>query len=386
MAYLVGDYTSPTMMSTYEQWCEDITQRVHTAQLRAVRRANAEVIRLFWSIGSDIAHRQTAGQWDDTVRDRFVMDMQRLFKDHTVWTAENIALMVAFAGEWPELASSDYQPVEYFPWSHITTLLQELDHRDDRYWYGSMAIAQGWSHEQLSTYIHTNLRGSSDIPPPYIVNRLPPYHSVFAHEMTTDPYLLEIAGVRAALEQSDAVRVMRSRLEASGLASNNKLALVSRNPGTGTGQQPALPHMLLFHCQHLAYVLVHIAAGAQSEQALTAFTAELSAVEEQMRIPEIHKPTCGMLVEMGSHDITIRYGWLPDKPGEIGQPDTALNTVTQPHGVHAESSHSQAQDQEIGLPSSSVRVASWNHTPGSVRHCVFTPGQIRSLAQQPEQG
>jgi hypothetical protein len=50
--------TAVPMPQGYAAWLEDLKQRVRTTQFRATRAANAEVIRLYWSIGRDILDRQ----------------------------------------------------------------------------------------------------------------------------------------------------------------------------------------------------------------------------------------------------------------------------------------------------------------------------------------
>ena len=43
---------------TYEEFLEDIKRRIRTAQVRAARAINAELIDVYWQIGQEILRRQ----------------------------------------------------------------------------------------------------------------------------------------------------------------------------------------------------------------------------------------------------------------------------------------------------------------------------------------
>ncbi|WP_412870679.1 DUF1016 N-terminal domain-containing protein [Cellulomonas sp. 179-A 4D5 NHS] len=47
----------------YAEFLATLKQRVRTAQVRAARAANTEVLRPYWSIGRDILDRQHAAEW-----------------------------------------------------------------------------------------------------------------------------------------------------------------------------------------------------------------------------------------------------------------------------------------------------------------------------------
>ena len=51
----------------YGPWLASLNQRVRSAQLRAHRAVNTQLIQLYWDIGHDIVERQTREGWGSGV-------------------------------------------------------------------------------------------------------------------------------------------------------------------------------------------------------------------------------------------------------------------------------------------------------------------------------
>lgn len=79
--------------------------------------------------------------------------------------------------------------VAKLPWSHNLVLLEKLKDMDSRWWYGCMAIENGWSVDIMEMQISTNLmeRQNSLTKIQNFENSLPKVKSELAIQTMKDP-------------------------------------------------------------------------------------------------------------------------------------------------------------------------------------------------------
>ena len=176
----------------YEEWLADVSARVRATQYTIMRGANAETIRLYWSIGQDIADRGRRLGWGSTVIERLSSDLQREFPGREGFSVTNLNYMRALVTAWGPPGLMPPQVVEELPWGHVRALLDGLDDVDDRNWYAYEAAAQGWSCDMLRFQIDASLRRLGTAPS-NVTDTLPPPDSDLARQITTDPYVFEVA-------------------------------------------------------------------------------------------------------------------------------------------------------------------------------------------------
>lgn len=144
---------------TYEEFLEDIKGRIRSAQARAARAINAELIDVYWQIGYEILRRQTAegnrrGRGGPKIVERLSADLRAAFPGARGFSVRSLRYMRAFAVAWPEreMLQSD---IAALPWAHVTLLLDKLSDRPTRDWYA--ARASSWSKAELEHHIASRL-------------------------------------------------------------------------------------------------------------------------------------------------------------------------------------------------------------------------------------
>ena len=144
---------------SYEEFLEDIKGRIRSAQARAARAINAELIEVYWQIGREILQRQ-AGEGDRRGRggpkivERLSADLRAAFPGARGFSVSSLRYMRAFAAAWPEQEMLQHG-VGALPWGHITRLLDRLADRSTRDWYAERAGP--WSRAQLEAAIANSL-------------------------------------------------------------------------------------------------------------------------------------------------------------------------------------------------------------------------------------
>lgn len=73
--------TSLSLPAGYSQLLDELKQAVRAARLRAHHSANAELLRLYWRLGSAVADRQQEQGWGGKVIERLAADLRAEFPE-----------------------------------------------------------------------------------------------------------------------------------------------------------------------------------------------------------------------------------------------------------------------------------------------------------------
>jgi hypothetical protein len=104
----------------------NIKQRIRVAQVRATFSANAELIRLYWSIGRAIVQRQQRQGWGSGVIPRLARDLRNELPEVKGFSERNIDRMVAFYREYPGLEPISPPVVAKSSTDHVAAIVQPL--------------------------------------------------------------------------------------------------------------------------------------------------------------------------------------------------------------------------------------------------------------------
>ncbi|MFE5339698.1 YhcG family protein [Isoptericola sp. NPDC056578] len=290
----------------YADLLADLKARVRATQLRAVRAANTELLGLYWSIGRDILERQQEAGWGAKIVTRLAADLKREFPDQSGWSRSNLMYMRAFAESWPENVP---QAVGRLPWGHVRVLLDRLDARDQRDWYAERAAVDGWSRGVLEHHVKMDLRASLGAAPSNFSAALAGPDSDLAQQLVKDPYVFEHLAYAASKRERDVEQALMDRLQDTLLEFGRGMALVGRQfrLPLGDGTEYVLD-LLLFHVEPAPrYIVVELKVGQFEPSHLGQLSAYVAAVDGELRRPEIHAPTIGILLCTGKSGPSVQY-------------------------------------------------------------------------------
>jgi predicted nuclease of restriction endonuclease-like (RecB) superfamily len=206
---------SPESPHSYEEFLEDIKARIRSAQARAARAINAELIDVYWQIGQEILRRQAEegnrrGRGGPKIVERLSADLRSAFPGARGFSVRNLRYMRAFAAAWPEreMLQSD---IAALPWAHITLLLDKLSDLPTRDWYA--ARASGWSGAELTHHIASRLHKRQAAAITNFDRALPTGDAEVVQRITRDPVVLDFVRLTEGAKERDLEAALLTDIE-----------------------------------------------------------------------------------------------------------------------------------------------------------------------------
>jgi len=114
--------TETAATQSYEEFLEDIKARIRSAQARAARAINAELIDVYWQIGHEILRSQAEegerrGRGGTKIVERLSADLRSAFPGARGFSVRSLRYMRAFAAAWPEREMLQ-SGTAALPWAH----------------------------------------------------------------------------------------------------------------------------------------------------------------------------------------------------------------------------------------------------------------------------
>ncbi len=288
----------------YADWLASIKSRVVAARNRAALAVNAELIRLYHDIGKDILERQARDGWGSKVITRVANDLKAAFPDIKGFSARNVKYMRYFAEHCPD-GLFGQQPAAQLPWFHIVTLLTKAE-QQEREWYASCAVAQGWSRLTLERNLENRLRQRQGAAITNFPMRLPTPDSALAHETLKDPYLFDFLGLADDAHEREIENALIRHITRFLIELGSGFAYVGRQFRLEVGGDEFFIDLLFYHTRLKCFVVIEIKGGKFKPEHIGQLNFYLTAVDAQIKAPD-DKPSIGLLLCRKQNRLVAQY-------------------------------------------------------------------------------
>jgi len=134
--------------SDYQSFVKEIKEKIHRAQLKAMRAVNHELLSLYSDIGKSIVDKQENLGWGKSVVENLSHDVQKAFPGIKGFSSRNLWLMRSFYLEYKN--ETKLQPlVAEISWSHNVILMGKCKDLLEREFYVRMTKKYGWTKNIL---------------------------------------------------------------------------------------------------------------------------------------------------------------------------------------------------------------------------------------------
>jgi predicted nuclease of restriction endonuclease-like (RecB) superfamily len=132
----------------YASLLAEVKERIRSAQYKALKAVNTELVGLYWDIGRMIAERQEKAGWGRSVVESLSADLRREFPGVAGFSVQNLWYMRQFYLEYT--GHKKLQPlVGEIAWAHNLVIMGKCKDPLEREFYIRMTRKFGWSKNVL---------------------------------------------------------------------------------------------------------------------------------------------------------------------------------------------------------------------------------------------
>ena len=195
----------------YKQILENIKQEVLKSQYRAMQTVNKELIFMYWHIGKIIVDNS---KWGNKFINNLSIDLKMQFPDIQGFSVRNLKYMKKIAVEYPNFGFVQ-EVLAQITWYHNVILMDKVKDIEERKWYISQTIKNGWSTNVLKNQIKNKLYERQAIADKItnFENTLPNIQSDLALQTLKDPYIFDFISLKGQVKEKEIEEAMITKIK-----------------------------------------------------------------------------------------------------------------------------------------------------------------------------
>ncbi|STX39312.1 PDDEXK nuclease domain-containing protein [Legionella feeleii] len=283
----------------YQSLLAEIKERLKKAQIRAAIVVNLELIKFYWGIGKLIIESQEQTKWGNKIFEVLARDLRHSFPNTEGFSRSNLYNMRQFAVHYPSFEIVQALPGQ-LTWTHHVVLMQSFTPEElaVKHWYAEKTIENEWPYRELNTQIKSDLysrQSKLKNKTTNFIDKLPAPQSQLAQEMIKDPYKFHFLSVGDEAHEKDIHDGLLTHVKEFLMELGQGFALYgTRHPIVVSGKRFEID-LLMYNTKLHLYVVVELKRGDFNPKDTGQLNFYLSAVDEQLKMPE-DGPTIGLLL------------------------------------------------------------------------------------------
>jgi len=293
---------------SYKHFLHEIKIKIRTAQLQAAMAVNQVLLQFYWEIGSLIIKKQETARWGDKLLDALADDLKHSFPDMDGFSKPNLKNMRLFAETYPQFEMGQAVPSQ-LPWTHQVTLLRAVKSDEQRAWYATQAIENGWSYRQLMAHIKEGLykrQGSTTLKTTNFTKQLPAPQSLLAEETLKDPYKFHFLTLGQDAHEKEVEKGLIAHITQFMLELGQGFAFVGNQYQLVVEKREFRLDLLFYHLKLRSYFVIEIKRGEFKPEYAGKLNFYLSAVDDLLKLPQ-DNPTIGLLLCEKKNKVFAEY-------------------------------------------------------------------------------
>jgi predicted nuclease of restriction endonuclease-like (RecB) superfamily len=293
----------------YEEFLQDLKERIRNSQVRAALAVNRELVLLYWQIGREILKRQQEQGWGAKVIEKLAKDLKREFPDISGFSRSNLLSMRAFAEAYPDEPIVQ-QLVGQIPWGHNIRILETIKDPQERLWYVQQTIENGWSRNVLVHQMEGNLYHRMGEAITNFDRTLPPTQSDLAQQLLKDPYNFSFLSLSKEVQERELERSLVDHIRDFLLELGVGFSFLgSQYPLEVSGKEYKLD-LLFYHVRLHCYVVIDLKMGEFEPEFSGKMGFYVTAVDNLLRTG-VDQPTIGIILCKTKDKTTVEYALQP---------------------------------------------------------------------------
>ncbi len=301
----------------FKSWLEVIRQIIYKAQTRASIKVNAEMLQLYWEIGSSILTTQSRNNWGAQIVDKLSKELKSTFPDSMGFSVRNLKYMRAFAKEYPDFPivqvplaqpENDFVqvPLAQITWYHHISLLNKVKEINERAFYIIETEKNQWSRDVMLLQIKSDLYNRSGKAINNFNFTLPVPQSDLAKSIFKDPYSFDFLTLTKKYNERKIELELTQNITDFLLELGKGFAFVGRQFEIEIDNTDYRIDLLFYHTILHSYVVVELKIGEFKPEYISKLNFYISAVDDTIKSKRDNK-TIGLLLCASKSNIKVEY-------------------------------------------------------------------------------
>ena len=303
-----------TVISTeYKLWIGELKQRIRQCQIKAAVKVNTELLQLYWVLGKDIVEKQKNTRWGDGFLKQISQDLITEFPEMSGFSHRNIKSI----RQWylfynqediigKQVVSQLQQDFFSVPWGHHILIMQRCKEMDKALFYIQQTVENNWSRTVLDWQIDSNLYERQGKAISNFRHTLPAPQSDLAQQITKDPYIIDIMGIRQDMEEREIEIHLDTHISQYLLELGKGFTYYGHQVHLNVGGEDFYIDQLFYHVRLHCYVVVELKAVKFKPEHIGQLNFYVAAVDNLMRT-QGDNPTIGLLICKDKNDVVAEY-------------------------------------------------------------------------------
>jgi predicted nuclease of restriction endonuclease-like (RecB) superfamily len=310
-----------TRDEVYKNLLANIKSRLQKAQWQAVKSVNHELIQFYWETGKLINEKQEQTKWGDKLFDALAYDLNHSFPNMQGFSKTNLKSMRIFAEHYPHNEFGQALPAQ-LTWTHHVVLVRNIEPENmlEKQWYAIQAVEHGWAYRELQAQIKSQLferQSNISLKTTNFLEKLPMPTSGLAQEMLKDPYKFHFLTMGEDAHEKEVHQGLVGHIKQFLMELGQGFALYGSNYPIQVSDKRFEIDLLMYNTKLHCYVVIELKRGDFHPRDAGQLNFYLSAVDEQLKMPQDGQ-TIGLLLCEKKDKIIAEY---------------ALNRVESPMGI-----------------------------------------------------
>ena len=323
----------------YSEWILDVSKRFRQCQIKASIKVNAEMLKFYWTLGSDMDERKSSYEWGSHFYSQISKDLLKELPDVGSFSPRNLLYMHQFYRLFPDALIAkqvvsqlesheivqqdvsqigDLELIFMIPWGHMVQIINKCKNdKNKALFYVKKTIQNNWSRAVLLNFLDTDLYEREGKAITNFNLTLPEDQSDLAQQMTKDPYCFDFLSLRDKYNEKELKDALMSKAEKFLMELGTGFALMGREVRLEVGDTEKYLDMLFYNTKRHCYVVVEVKAVDFDSSFAGQLGTYVVAVNHQIK-SELDNPTIGLLICKGMNKVEAQY---------------ALESTSQPLGI-----------------------------------------------------
>jgi len=292
------------LVKRFEHQFAEVVRMIHEARYNAIKSVNAELVKLYWSIGEYISRKIKAAEWGDAVVDSLAGYIQTNHPEFKGFTRRGLYRMRQFYETYNKKRFVS-AVLTQISWTNHLLILSKAKSKEERKFYLILTIKEKYSSRELARQIDSGLFERAMLSRKKVSAMLTQKH-LEAPEVFRDTYVLDFLNLPEAHSERELQQSIVSNLKNFILEFGRDFTFVGQEYRIQVGKNDYFIDLLFFHRSLKCLVMIELKIDDFKPEYLGKLNFYLEVLDRDVKRPD-ENPSVGIILCKSKDDEVVEY-------------------------------------------------------------------------------